>query len=104
MWIRGTVDHMPGKVYLLPFGVRLAPKNGAPRLIQLVQRTVPVLQPFPEGDMVRFGIEHIHMAVEFVVDLPADDSRMILISLHHSADDCLAQLPVLRAAVVGMPP
>ncbi|MNV37132.1 hypothetical protein D3C71_1286390 [compost metagenome] len=104
MRIRRTADQRTGKINLLPIGIGLAPEHGSPRLIQAVQRNVTLLQPFPERGMIRFCVEYIDLAVQLVINLPADDGGMILVGLDHISHDPAAQLSVYRTAVIVMTP
>ncbi|MNU09809.1 hypothetical protein D3C72_2565890 [compost metagenome] len=54
--------------------------------------------------MVSRRVKLAYLAVEFIVNLPADDSRMLLVMLSQLAHDDGGQLAVFLAAVIVMPP
>ncbi|MNZ91459.1 hypothetical protein D3C78_1104460 [compost metagenome] len=92
------------KKNLLPVGIGLAPEDCTPCLVQLVQRAVFLLAPFAECIVVSRRVKLAYLAVEFIVDLPADDSRMLLVMLSQLAYDDGGQVAVFQAAVIVMPP
>src|SRR6516162_7910941 len=81
-------------VNLGPIGVCLRPEHCAPRLIQRVQGLVSFPAPKAESFMIACGETNVHVAVEFVVDLPADYCLVLFVVLGQLGYDLSAFLNV----------
>ncbi len=62
---------------LLPVRVGLIPENSSPSLVQGIQGAVLLLQKFPEGLRIALRIKLILLTVEFIVQLPPHNGRML---------------------------
>ena len=82
MWIGLTVCIGPsGKMHLLPIRISLVPEPRPHSLIEPFQRLVFFLHIPTEGSVIAFGIIHIHLTVDLIVQLPANDPGMVHIML-----------------------
>ena len=102
-----VIEHQPGIAAasghrdLVPTRIRLAPVSGDPVGVELVKGAVARLQPVVE-EPLRFVVERV-LGV-FVVDLPADDVRVVAETRRHLLDDLATQLAILRARIGKLPP
>ena len=96
MWIVPISKQRARYVNLLPVCVRLIPERGTPVFIQCIQCPVFFFQENAESSTVRLRMKFTRLAVQLVVDLPADDCRMLSIMLclllHDSSDQLLVFL------------
>ncbi len=87
---------------LIEIGVIGGPKLIAPGAVEGLNVAVLVAQPTPESGMGGVGL--IERIAVFVVDLPADDRRMISETIGHGLHDAPRGLVEFGAERVVMPP
>ena len=104
MGIGGIVNRRPRHMDLIPCGIRLVPEYGSPGFIQRLDGMVFFFQEHAERSGIAFRIKLAGLAVQLVINLPADDSRMLCVMLAEFFYNPAGQLPVLRGIVIIVPP
>ena len=59
-------------IHLTPRGIGLVPEHRAPGLIERLDGAVFFFQKFPEGNRITVGIKFRSLAIQLIVNLPAD--------------------------------
>ena len=89
-----------GHIHLRPVGVGLVPEHSAPGVVERVKGAVLLPEESTEGRGIGLGVEIAGFAVDFVVNLPAHDGRMMPVVPGQLLDDTGAQLLVDGGVVV----
>ena len=89
-----------GHIHLRPVGVGLVPEHGAPGVVEGVEGAVFLPEKIAEGRGISLGVEIAGFAVDFVVNLPAHDGRMMPVVPGQLLHNAGAQLLINRRVIV----
>ena len=78
--------------------VGLAPESAAPGLVEGLDAAVFLFEPSPEGSLGIFAVVHHSVMAGLIVNLPADDIRIVAVSFCQFGDNALYVFPVAFAA------
>ena len=104
MRVGGIGDRLARHMDLFPRCIVLIPERRTPRLVERLQRAVFFLQEHTERSGIRLGIEDIDLAVDLIVQLPADDALARAVVLAQLVRDARGQLAIDRRIVVVVAP
>ena len=96
-------NHRAFQENLLPIGKALAPEPAADGIVQRLHGAKALFQPCPEGLVVSLGIEYVGFTVQLIVDLPANDGRMIAVTLRQLGNNPAHISMIYRGIVVIVP-
>ena len=90
---------------LRPLGIRLAPKNRAPRFIQRRQRAVFSAQPgLKRGATSRTITASRAVITDFVINLPRRHRRMLTVTFSQRRDNAATQFAIAPVGQTRLPP
>jgi len=99
--VADSAGRISGKNQLVPAAVSLAPENGSPFAVEILQRSVLVLQPADKRLPAIFTPAATH---QLVIHLPRDHMRIFTVVRGHCGNNPPGVFPKRRAVEAGMPP